>query len=132
MQRMPCASRDSECVAGVQTPAFVERCASTSGLCISVEPLVSPEFRLRPSLSGAEAARGPNRGSARGVAGVQTPAFVERSQGRPRGAGSRGACVAGVQTPAFVERRPPLTMYGSAEFLVGVAGVQTPAFVERS
>ena len=70
--------------------------------------LVSPGFRLRPSLSG------PDRRdidelaqSETSVAGVQTPAFVERIHalygalmlGIPR--------VAGVQTPAFVERSAP-------------------------
>ena len=65
-------------VAGVQTPAFVERLSATA------DPRPTP----------------------RGVAGVQTPAFVERS-------GATGArcastrCVAGVQTPAFVERGSP-------------------------
>ena len=37
---------------------------------------VSPEFRLRPSLSGSDEPGHPGRRA--GVAGVQTPAFVER------------------------------------------------------
>ena len=111
---------------------------------------VSPGFRLRPSLS--ELPRESLRRRRRGVAGVQTPAFVERrtssppslrrwsvSPGfrlRPSLSAERllerheeGACVAGVQTPAFVERisRPP-TFDDSTR---RVAGVQTPAFVER-
>ena len=61
-----------------------------------------------------------------GVAGVPTPAFVERSESwRPY---SARECVAGVPTPAFVERIIcRSTFKGSA----GVAGVPTPAFVER-
>ena len=64
-------------VAGVQTPAFVERttCATPS-----------PPARRR-------------------VAGVQTPAFVERAMTRAPARRANG-CVAGVQTPAFVERLP--------------------------
>ena len=64
-------------------------------------PVVSPEFRLRPSLSGV------------GVVSVLLD----------------GGRVAGVQTPAFVERRPRTT--SSVGSTCGVAGVQTPAFVER-
>ena len=136
-------------VAGVQTPAFVERLRTCCRRCRRAS--VSPGFRLRPSLSGAVAAS--RSSSPPGVAGVQTPAFVERSPPRtPRTRGCAvspgfrlrpslselalacriGRCgrgVAGVQTPAFVERiccsRP---MVPSS---VGVAGVQTPAFVER-
>ena len=37
------------CVAGVQTPAFVEHCPQ--GVWASYCHMVSPEFRLRPSLS---------------------------------------------------------------------------------
>ena len=88
-----------------------------------------------------------------GVAGVQTPAFVERSPSRPF-RGRYPAGVAGVQTPAFVERaraiafriailgvspefrlRPSLSEECEARLWKrieeGVAGVQTPAFVER-
>ena len=41
-------------VAGVQTPAFVERPASGDSIVPSPDA-VSPEFRLRPSLSVAQA-----------------------------------------------------------------------------
>ena len=86
---------------------------------------VSPEFRLRPSLSELRSCgMAPVWG---GVAGVQTPAFVERPMGERVGTSSAG--VAGVQTPAFVERDPPYAM--PATYYEGVAGVQTPAFVER-
>ena len=47
----------------------------------------------------------PNEGPARRVAGVEAPAFVERSW---HGMGNRRVstrrCVAGVEAPAFVER----------------------------
>ena len=42
-------------VAGVQTPAFVERVIATPFLKSSLG--VSPEFRLRPSLSGSPTAK---------------------------------------------------------------------------
>ena len=120
--------------------------ASSTGF----SPMVSPEFRLRPSLSDS---RVEPLGRARiGVAGVQTPAFVERSPS-PARSPSRAQCVAGVQTPAFVERpkqqryilhllrvspefrlRPSLSVPPERDTRGrrgGVAGVQTPAFVER-
>ena len=113
--------------------------------------LVSPGFRLRPSLSvdpRLAAGRRPPR-----IAGVQTPAFVERRARRPAPPG-RASGVAGVQTPAFVERcrtippagsgspvspgfrlRPSLSVRAAGLRRRGadrrVAGVQTPAFVER-
>ena len=134
-------------VAGVQTPAFVERLTAlyrTLSIC-----RVSPEFRLRPSLSDADGAGprparrrvspefrlrpslsgpglpGPHR-AARGVAGVQTPAFVERPWRSPQRLQTMR--VAGVQTPAFVERGAPCS---GRTGRTCVAGVQTPAFVER-
>ena len=137
------------CVAGVQTPAFVERFHATSfqeytrvGVAGVQTPAfverpwierwrrpssrVSPGFRLRPSLSGPSLAVFPS--GRQGVAGVQTPAFVERSRSGPTpGPPPRG--VAGVQTPAFVERSA--TTGQTASGVTGVAGVQTPAFVER-
>ena len=61
---------------------------------------VSPEFRLRPSLSDGDG--GDGRGAVVRVAGVQTPAFVERGRRLCRAAAR--SSVAGVQTPAFVER----------------------------
>ena len=68
-------------VAGVQTPAFVERI----GVVVTAHQFalgeVSPEFRLRPSLSGLRTDA--DTRSARGVAGVQTPAFVERARSTP-------------------------------------------------
>ena len=86
-------------VAGVYTPAFVERLNNSRGYS---------------SLSR--------------VAGVYTPAFVERTT--KGGAQSRcGASVAGVYTPAFVERSF-LRLSRSCDN--GVAGVYTPAFVERT
>ena len=110
-------------VAGVQAPAFVER----PGLVAESQGrrIVSPEFRLRPSLSAARLGRlgrlahvspefrlrpslserhrhGQPVGGGR-VAGVQAPAFVERT--RTTAAAASRACVAGVQAPAFVERR---------------------------
>ena len=86
---------------------------------------VSPEFRLRPSLSGNSDGSGPS--ARRRVAGVQTPAFVERWT--PCGGSSRAGGVAGVQTPAFVERG--LVRMSIWWPRLGVAGVHTPAFVER-
>ena len=65
-------------VAGVYTPAFVERRAWME-LHRAGAVRVSPEFILRPSLSGD--GRGARRRRRRaGVAGVYTPAFVERTQ----------------------------------------------------
>ena len=88
---------------------------------------VSPEFRLRPSLSAPDGEDG--AGIVYGVAGVQTPAFVERSRLSPIiNTYARG--VAGVQTPAFVERAPRWPWMAEPA-CAGVAGVQTPAFVER-
>ena len=111
---------------------------------------VSPGFRLRPSLSALRPGR--HRGGAPRVAGIQTPAFVER-QWIELTRGLAGGRVAGVQTPAFVERpssfdaggahrpvspgfrlRPSLSVqYVCSRWLAvcRVAGVQTPAFVER-
>ena len=66
-----------------------------------IEQAVSPEFRLRPSLSDQDP--GYRMETRVRVAGVQTPAFVERSCTFARAALST-VCVAGVQTPAFVER----------------------------
>ena len=68
---------------------------------MGVHDRVSPGFRLRPSLSARYGH--PLRLRAGCVAGVQTPAFVERHRGRLSSKGG-SAGVAGVQTPAFVER----------------------------
>ena len=67
-------------VAGVQAPAFVERLQIPVRRRSTADHLtrVSPEFRLRPSLSGDESGDGQGR-TFRRVAGVQAPAFVERS-----------------------------------------------------
>ena len=110
-------------VAGVQTPAFVERFSAPT--TVSRAMRVSPEFRLRPSLSVHDGLCDRERDP--GVAGVQTPAFVERPT-RMSLAILTASRVAGVQTPAFVERLGTIP-----SFLVVscVAGVQTPAFVER-
>ena len=67
--------------------------------------------------------------SFRGVAGVQTPAFVERRR-RRAACRIRPTGVAGVQTPAFVERFRAST-FDASMHRPRVAGVQTPAFVER-
>ena len=75
-------STTTTCVAGVQTPAFVER---------STAPAVF--------LAGA---------NLDGVAGVQTPAFVERGRNAEHRRAATEPRVAGVQTPAFVERGPEL------------------------
>ncbi len=86
------------------------------------------------------------------VAGVDAPAFVERT--RRSAPCSAGSCVAGVDAPAFVERprsatsasrrprvSPELTLRPSLSDglrrdahgrVPGVAGVDAPAFVERS
>ena len=86
---------------------------------------VSPEFRLRPSLSGGTV--GAEDRQEDRVAGVQIPAFVER----PSACGwiSQAAAV----SPEF-RLRPSLSVpeLGGCERQVPrVAGVQTPAFVER-
>ena len=112
---------------------------------------MSPEFRLRPLLS--DAGFDWMRGRLESVAGVQAPAFVERSSSKTNGL-RMCKCVAGVQAPAFVERRRSRSAIGptagvSPEFRLrpllsdgdwrrgvegsaGVAGVQAPAFVERA
>ena len=86
---------------------------------------VSPEFRLRPSLSVRPA--GGHAYAAAGVAGVQTPAFVER--GRAVSEAREAAKV----SPEF-RLRPSLSVLALLLCLEAchcVAGVQTPAFVER-
>ena len=101
------------CVAGVRTPAFVERRAATlpwSSVSASLsEPRlrcargcgrVSPGFEPRPSLSDGQRYQHRCNAALGGrVAGVRTPAFVERT----RNGGRSRASVAGVRTPAFVE-----------------------------
>ena len=70
---------------------------------------MSPGLTSRPSLSAREAPQG--RGGGACVAGINLPAFVERTRAaavkrRPEG------CVAGINLPAFVERPstcPPLS-----------------------
>ena len=62
------------------------------------------------------------------VAGVYTPAFVER-RSTSRATASISKSVAGVYTPAFVERRSRLVPI--RRLTASVAGVYTPAFVER-
>ena len=61
-------------VAGVYPPAFVERLKILAFFNSFIN--VSPEFTLRPSLSGT-LVRPPHDGRHR-VAGVYPPAFVER------------------------------------------------------
>ena len=91
----------SRSVAGVYTPAFVERTASRSS------PLTT-------------------RAS---VAGVYTPAFVERCTFRMAAPRVGSTCVAGVYTPAFVERG--WTCSRRLDTCGSVAGAYAPAFVER-
>ena len=118
----------------------------------STSACVSPEFMLRPSLSGPVDLSRDVAGTA-GVAGVYAPAFVERRAWPPVGPYTGQvspelmlrpslserihraelprplpAGVAGVYAPAFVERPKR-----SAVILVAgrVAGVYAPAFVER-
>ena len=116
--------RTSSRVAGVQTPAFVERCRQDDVARGALA--VSPEFRLRPSLSAPHGLRPPaHRRQCRrsSDSGPSLSAFRVAIELVLSGR------VAGVQTPAFVER-----FYAHAECnhpLIGVAGVQTPAFVER-
>ena len=111
-------------VAGVQTPAFVERPGdapgSRSARGVSPEfrlrpslsdcrarstwtsPPVSPEFRLRPSLSDPQQTVVHDRGNV-------SPEFRLRPSLSVRRVVHRAAVaegVAGVQTPAFVERIP--------------------------
>ena len=64
-------------VAGVYTPAFVERW-SRLPRCWRSPAHVSPEFILRPSLS-ERVLMAPSRATSARVAGVYTPAFVERA-----------------------------------------------------
>ena len=94
------------------------RCAGGKG--------VSPEFILRPSLS--EVATAVLSDQQRSVAGVYTPAFVER-RCQPGRSPFFPECVAGVYTPAFVERGARVEDLAATE--TRVAGVYTPAFVER-
>ena len=133
-------------VAGVQTPAFVER---RRAIVSPVSAPVSPEFRLRPSLSG----RNPYQSSAVAcVAGVQTPAFVERAprrleqrerrpvspefRFRPSLSGLMPvrASVRWRVSPEF-RLRPSLSDLNECRASVrrtrSVAGAQTPAFVKR-
>ena len=62
-----------------------------------------------------------------GVAGVNAPAFVERS-GSPDSSAAATSSVAGVNAPAFVERTTARRRRSAAGS--GVAGVNAPAFVE--
>ena len=85
------------------------------------------------------------------VAGIRTPAFVERwlSAASP----CQGTSVAGIRTPAFVERERRVVEHGVVDVSPGfaprpslsdyqcmetnpapesVAGIRTPAFVERA
>ena len=88
---------------------------------------VSPEFRLRPLLSAPRPQR--LEAAYAGVAGVQAPAFVERTKDATILIPAASS-VAGVQAPAFVERGGFLRQGHPNP--AGVAGVQAPAFVERT
>ena len=115
-------------VAGVDSPAFVERRAPSTATsrARAVSPgltprpslsvlkvdgirrrlvVVSPGLTPRPSLSAPEPAQ--ESGSAEGVAGVDSPAFVERLS--TVGSSWLTHRVAGVDSPAFVERDRPST-----------------------
>ena len=138
-------------IAGVITPAFVERpgrpveveragraspgssprpslSVRRGGVGRAVPQLASPGSSPRPSLSDWRLGGGRTL-TATGIAGVITPAFVERAR-RCRCSTGPDRRIAGVITPAFVERaRPRCQAPGPA---AGIAGVITPAFVERS
>ena len=112
-------------------------------------PPVSPGLTSRPSLSAGGNQFAP--GQRQRVAGINLPAFVERSSaaGRPSrmlvspGLTSRPSLsdrgrlqfrqprsrVAGINLPAFVERICLLLC--KRFFVKGVAGINLPAFVER-
>ena len=110
-------------VAGVQTPAFVERRPSMGGT--GCRSRVSPEFRLRPSLSDQQA---------RAVPRVRrvSPEFRLRPSLSGRTLPSMDRPSSAV-SPEF-RLRPSLSALGGRESAPGgrrVAGVQTPAFVER-
>ena len=67
-----------------------------------------------------------------GVAGVDAPAFVERSTAATTHKAAIDQCgVAGVDAPAFVERTSRMTCTPPAPRASRVAGVDAPAFVER-
>ena len=87
------------------SPEFILRPSLSGAACVRLGLApgpVSPEFILRPSLSVA--GQHPTYGGGRGrVAGVYTPAFVERSSFAPTPSPAARR-VAGVYTPAFVER----------------------------
>ena len=96
------------------SPEFILRPSLSDGASALVHcacSLVSPEFILRPSLSGHHRRR--RHARAAGVAGVYTPAFVERKQSKT--GREPLPCVAGVYTPAFVERRGPRQVAGMKE-----------------
>ena len=101
----PCLPQDRafypiSSVAGVYTPAFVERIKASSNPGDLV--LVSPEFILRPSLSVC-----PEQGS-HGLGYEVSPEFILRpslSDVTTKLVHVASGGVAGVYTPAFVERR---------------------------
>ena len=66
-----------------------------------------------------------------GVAGVDAPAFVERSTENSINGVLSTTGVAGVDAPAFVERSTENSINGVLS-TTGVAGVDAPAFVERA
>ena len=115
---MPWAPR----VAGVRTPAFVERSWSP---CRTPRPgRASPGLEPRPSLSAPESLR--VLGQSYASPGLEPRPSLSEGGGERHGRGRDR--VAGVRTPAFVERatRSPVPCSDR-----GVAGVRTPAFVER-
>ena len=91
-------------VAGVPTPALIER-AATRATSTCPPAGVLPGFRPRLSLNDLRHRVPSQLGD--GVAGVPTPALIERPS--PRCAPSSPASsIAGVPTPALIER-PPTT-----------------------
>ena len=118
----------SKSVAGVDAPAFVERSTSPVRVPRSTAP-VSPGLMPRPSLSASSARlAGLSFGCHTSVAGVDAPAFVER--GRRCKCLYRGPGVDGVDAPAFVERS---SLRGTRTCRRRcVAGVDAPAFIERN
>ena len=114
-------------VAGVYAPAFVERHHRAGWQLDAERGKVSPEFMLRPSLSGQ--GEGVDDRRAGRVAGVYAPAFVERRTRTVHSCTGRSG-VAGVYAPAFVERASRTRATRGTSRCV--AGVYAPAFVERS
>ena len=141
-------SHEEICVAGVQTPAFVERLSGGANRQRPWE--VSPEFRLRPSLSGGAGLRHRARRRVSPEFRLRPSLSVLAMPDEPRSRPVSPEFRLRPSLSAFRRLRPVLRKAQvSPEFrlrpslsaraggvhgapLAGVAGVQTPAFVERS